>query len=217
MFNKFVFMAMSVAMSSALELTPDNWDEKTGGKTVFVKFFAPWCGHCKKMKPAWDSLMKEYESSETILVADVDCINAGKDLCQKNGVKGFPSVKFGNAVDLEDYKGARDLEALQEFVSSLGPQCNPSTYEHCSEEQTLEIKILRKTNKDELQKMVSVYDTEKESIQKTFKENVANLQSAYEQMVESKDLQQKLLDKTINIKMARMVLNSQETTGNTEL
>lgn len=31
-----------VAMASALELTPDNWDEHTEGKTVFIKFLAPW-------------------------------------------------------------------------------------------------------------------------------------------------------------------------------
>jgi len=28
--------------ASALELTPDNWDEETAGKTVFIKFLAPW-------------------------------------------------------------------------------------------------------------------------------------------------------------------------------
>jgi len=26
----------------AKELTPDNWDEETAGKTVFIKFLAPW-------------------------------------------------------------------------------------------------------------------------------------------------------------------------------
>ena len=31
-----------LAGASALELTPENWDEKTAGKTVFVKFLAPW-------------------------------------------------------------------------------------------------------------------------------------------------------------------------------
>jgi hypothetical protein len=31
-----------VAGSNALELTPDNWDEAIAGKTVFIKFQAPW-------------------------------------------------------------------------------------------------------------------------------------------------------------------------------
>jgi len=31
-----------VAVAHAVELTPDNWDEQTGGKTVFIKFLAPW-------------------------------------------------------------------------------------------------------------------------------------------------------------------------------
>jgi len=28
--------------ASALELTPDTWDDAVAGKTLFVKFLAPW-------------------------------------------------------------------------------------------------------------------------------------------------------------------------------
>jgi hypothetical protein len=31
-----------VAAVSALELTPDNFDTETAGKSVFIKFLAPW-------------------------------------------------------------------------------------------------------------------------------------------------------------------------------
>jgi len=31
-----------VAAASALELTPDNFDAETNGKSVFIKFLAPW-------------------------------------------------------------------------------------------------------------------------------------------------------------------------------
>jgi len=31
-----------LAMAGAMELTPDNWDKETAGKTIFVKFLAPW-------------------------------------------------------------------------------------------------------------------------------------------------------------------------------
>ena len=36
------FLVLSVASSTAIELSPDNFYNKTDGKTVFIKFFAPW-------------------------------------------------------------------------------------------------------------------------------------------------------------------------------
>jgi hypothetical protein len=37
----FCLLAL-VAAANAIELTPDNFDEETAGKTVFIKFLAPW-------------------------------------------------------------------------------------------------------------------------------------------------------------------------------
>lgn len=37
-----IALATTLAVASAVELTPDNWDSETGGKTVFIKFQAPW-------------------------------------------------------------------------------------------------------------------------------------------------------------------------------
>lgn len=43
---KFSALALTAALAttatSAIELTPDNWDAETAGKTIFVKMFAPW-------------------------------------------------------------------------------------------------------------------------------------------------------------------------------
>jgi hypothetical protein len=36
-----IFMAM-VGLVAATELTPDTWDDAVAGKTLFVKFQAPW-------------------------------------------------------------------------------------------------------------------------------------------------------------------------------
>jgi len=35
-------LGLFAATAGALELTPENWDAETGGKTVFIKFQAPW-------------------------------------------------------------------------------------------------------------------------------------------------------------------------------
>lgn len=50
-------------------------------------------GGARSMKPDWDKLMMEYEEDPTILVADVDCIGAGKAMCDVAGIKGFPTLK----------------------------------------------------------------------------------------------------------------------------
>lgn len=40
---------------------------------VFVMFYAPWCGHCKKMKPGYEELAKQvHESDSGIVIAKVD-------------------------------------------------------------------------------------------------------------------------------------------------
>jgi hypothetical protein len=37
-----ILAAVAMAAVSAMELTPDTWEAKTAGKTIFVKFLAPW-------------------------------------------------------------------------------------------------------------------------------------------------------------------------------
>ena len=59
---KYFIVALLAAGAHSIELTPETWDDKTAGESGFVKFFAPWCGHCKRMKPAWDSLMEEFST-----------------------------------------------------------------------------------------------------------------------------------------------------------
>jgi len=42
MLRSAAIIAATLAVASATELTPDTWDEATAGKTVFIKFLAPW-------------------------------------------------------------------------------------------------------------------------------------------------------------------------------
>ncbi len=72
------------------------------------------------MKPDWDKLAAEYKNHSTILVADVDCTK-NQDLCKSHGVRGYPTIKYGDPNDLEDYSGGRKLADLQKFAKDHPP------------------------------------------------------------------------------------------------
>jgi len=54
---------------------------------AFVKFYAPWCGHCQQLAPAWKTLMEEFADSKTALVGEVDC-TVEEGICEKLKVEG---------------------------------------------------------------------------------------------------------------------------------
>lgn len=209
MFSKLLLISVA-SVSTALELTPDNWDSETSGKSVFVKFFAPWCGHCKAMKPVWDGLMLEYESSENVLIADVDCIGDGKPLCDQNGVQGFPTIKWGDPSDLQEYKGGRSKDDLTTFASTLTPPCDVASLEHCSEEQVTTIQELKDVSKFELKGRVSEYEQSLSNIEAKFKEDVGELQTTYEKLNSVKTTAIAELTASSNIGIVKSLLSNQE-------
>ena len=91
------------------------------------------------MKPAWDQLSEEFESSTSVVVADVDC-TVETELCSDYDVSGYPTIKYFTAeTDPKgaDYQGGRDEDALVQFVSeTLEVKCLLADTAGCSEKET---------------------------------------------------------------------------------
>ena len=75
-------------------------------------------------------------SFQFVQTKQVDCTAAGKELCQEYGVQGYPTIKYGDPDDLQDYQGGRDLDSLKKFASeNLGPVCGINNMELCDAEK----------------------------------------------------------------------------------
>ena len=108
-------ISISCGMTQKTLFTPESLDEAIGSKNVFVKFYAPWCGHCKRMQPAWESLSAKYMTSEKVTIGDVNC-NSYPELCSKYTVRGFPTVMAIKNGETSEYKDSRTLEDMQSFI-----------------------------------------------------------------------------------------------------
>ncbi|PHT76357.1 Protein disulfide-isomerase like 2-2 [Capsicum annuum] len=102
--------------SASVELNSHNFDENVlKSKDLWiVEFFAPWCGHCKKLAPEWKKAAKNLQGK--VKLGHVDC-DADKSLMSRYNVQGFPTILVFGA-DKESpvpYEGARTASAIESF------------------------------------------------------------------------------------------------------
>ena len=175
----FTLFTLSTA---TVYLKTDDFESKTQGKKAFVAFKAPWCGHCKKLKPEWDKLAENVE----VLIGEVDC-TVEKDLCAKHGVQGYPTIKYSDGYGWTKYEKGRDYASLENFVEEeLGESCfdDPKL---CSEKELEQIEKAKQMSQQELDIRLEEIENRVLQIQETFDSEVKKLQSTYQSLQEKKN------------------------------
>jgi protein disulfide-isomerase A6 len=113
------------------------------------------------MKPAWDQLGDEYAASSSVLIGDSDCTADGKELCEKFGVQGYPTIKYfldGN-VEGEDYQGGRDFDSLKKHVvDKLEVKCDVNDPTECTEKEIKFINKMKAATAEERSKQLGRLD-----------------------------------------------------------
>lgn len=100
-------------------LDNNNFDQYVNGEQhVFVEFYAPWCGHCKRLAPIYDEVGEAFASEGSVLIAKVDA-DAEKALGSRFGIRGFPTLKFfpRGSTEPEDYQGGREADDIIKYIN----------------------------------------------------------------------------------------------------
>eukprot|EP00347_Sterkiella_histriomuscorum_P002789 403366793 len=105
-------------------LDSSNFDELVlNSKDIwFVEFYAPWCGHCKKLEPEWNIAANKLKGQ--VKLGKVDA-TVEQGLASRFGVKGYPTIKYWGYGEgkkdsnAQDYQSSRDADGIIAFSNQL--------------------------------------------------------------------------------------------------
>ena len=114
----FIGIADESDKSSVLVITDDTYHAALKAHPLlFIKFYAPWCGHCQRLAPDWEKVATTLlAKGNKVAIAKMDCTKE-LEACGENQVRGYPTLRFFEYGDmLEEYGGRRSFEDLKDYA-----------------------------------------------------------------------------------------------------
>ena len=159
----------------------------------------------------------DFAGSSTQLVADVDCTTEGKALCEQAGVRGYPTLKWGDPSDLQDYQGGRSYDDLKKFADeNLKPVCSPKNINLCDDVKKADILKFQAMSEADLDALIKDEEKKLEDAESEFKAEVAKLQERYTALSSEKDAKIEAV-KGSGLGLMKSVKSAGKPAGNDEL
>ena len=89
---------------------------------ILFAFTAKWCGHCHHFLPIFEKLRQEYVDNSKLKCLNIDEEN-NRDLVEKYGIEGFPTIQLYDGKNFHDFTGGRDINNIRDFVNKI-LKCN---------------------------------------------------------------------------------------------
>lgn len=83
---------------------------------LLVLYYAPWCGHCKRLMPEWEKVEKAHQGDAKVKVTKVNC-DKEPEKAKKEGVQAFPTIILYKNGEKQVYQESRTAQAIEAFLS----------------------------------------------------------------------------------------------------
>ncbi|XP_021948419.1 protein disulfide-isomerase A5 [Folsomia candida] len=141
--------------SEVVHLTTSTFDTTIKeNPSVLVMFYAPWCGHCKKMKPGYVVAAEKLKKQKIVGVLAAVDVTKESSLGTRYDIKGYPTVKYFKDGELAfDVGNVRDESAIIDFMKNpKEPPPPPPPEKAWSEEESAVIHLNEENFKSTLRK-----------------------------------------------------------------
>lgn len=121
-----LLLVLLATVSASVEDLDETFKDNRKDDIWLVDFYAPWCGHCKKLEPVWLEVGLEMKSSGSpVKVGKMDAtVHSG--IASEFGVRGFPTIKLLKGELAYNYRGPRTKDDIIEFANRVaGPVIRP--------------------------------------------------------------------------------------------
>ena len=149
----------------------------------------------------------------------VDCTaDESEELCEANGIEGFPTLMYGDPDFLETYEGSREFDELYVFATShLKATCSPKNIDMCNGEEKAQLEELMKMPIEELEADVKSIDDAGDQMETDFDESTDGLEDEYMAMLEENKKAKDEAKASANYDVLKAVLSLKKASGNDEL
>lgn len=142
------------------------------------------------MTPEFAEFAEKWKDHPVGFVGKIDCTtNTGKILCDEHGIRGYPSLMWGDPAHLKPFEGEHTPSEYEKFAEEhlSEPMCNVANADICDLESKEKIEKLLAMDESELDALIKEEEDKLVGIEKQYSDSVAQLQARYTKLLGEKD------------------------------